>query len=109
MKNLLEVTHEDSALPHDDLINEDTAALVSELDDVVQEEPQDSFKRIFWEQQVRENNFSIHISMHTCISHDMQKQTSKVKGPGGMHWHPLILRWCLYRAVTPTPASAAMA
>ena len=98
LENLLAVTYEDSALPHDDSINEDTEALVSELDDVVQEEPQDSFKRIFWEQQVRETNSSINISMRTCIhiSYDMQKQASKVKGHGGMRWHPLILRWCLY-------------
>jgi hypothetical protein len=32
------------------------------------------FRRIFWEQQVA---------------------ALKVKGPKGMHWHPLFLRWCL--------------
>lgn len=53
IEKLLQATHEGSALPHDDSINEDTAALVSELDTVVQEEPQDSFKRIFWEQEVK--------------------------------------------------------
>lgn len=52
LEKLLAATHEDSALPHDDSINEDTAALVSELDEAVQKDPQDSFKRIFWEQQV---------------------------------------------------------
>ena len=54
LEELLEATQEDSHLPSDDTINEDTAALVSELDEIVQEEPQDSFKRIFWEQQVSE-------------------------------------------------------
>ena len=45
-------THKDSALPEDDTLNQDTAALVGELDEVVQLVPQESFKRIFWEQQV---------------------------------------------------------
>ena len=40
-------THKDSALPEDDTLNQDTAALVGELDEVVQLVPQDSFKGYF--------------------------------------------------------------
>lgn len=34
----------------------------------------------------------------------MQKQASKVKGPSGMRWHLLILRWCLYMKYFSTKA-----
>ena len=52
LEKLLEATQEDSTLPCNDTINEDTAVLVDEMNKVVQEEPQDLFKRIFREQQV---------------------------------------------------------
>lgn len=52
LDKFLEVTEEQSGLTHDDTLNDNISALVSELDDSVQLAPQDSFKRIFWEQQV---------------------------------------------------------
>lgn len=54
LEKFLADSEEHSALPHDNILHSDVSALVSELDDTVQLEPQYSFKRIFWEQQVSE-------------------------------------------------------
>ncbi len=43
-------------------------------DDITRANPEGSFKRLFWEEQLR---------------------AARVKGSSGMHWHPLIVRWCL--------------
>ena len=53
LEKFLHDSGEQSALPDDSTLNDDVSALVSELHGTVQLEPHDSFKRIFWEQQVR--------------------------------------------------------
>ena len=47
-----ETTPEDSALLDYGGVHEDIGSMVNELHDTVQVEPRDSFRRVFWEQQV---------------------------------------------------------
>ena len=62
----------------DDALSEDMCKMVAENDRRVQEEfKEDTFQYIFWKQQ-REA---------------MGKEGVK---RNGIHWHPLIIKWCLY-------------
>ena len=49
--------------------------MVSETPSVLQDLPENSFSRLFWEQQF---------------------EAAKLKDARTMHWHPLMIRWCLY-------------
>ena len=49
--------------------------MVSETPTVLQDLPENSFHRLFWEQQF---------------------EAAKQKDTHTMHWHPLMIRWCLY-------------
>ena len=60
----------------DEDLDQDLRSIMMEHDeDIVQKNPEDSFKRIFWEQQ---------------------KRAASLKNSKSMRWHPLFIKWCLY-------------
>ena len=50
-------------------------SITSDNNDLIKDLPSDSFRRVFWEQQV---------------------EAAKQKNARTMKWHPLMIRWCLY-------------
>jgi hypothetical protein len=58
----------------DEEVHEEVVNIMEEHDHQINQLGQDDIKRIFWNQQ---------------------KTASQVKGPGGMRWHPLMIRLCL--------------
>ena len=50
-------------------------SIASDNNDLIKDLPSDSFRRVFWEQQV---------------------EAAKQKNARTMKWHPLMIRWCLY-------------
>ena len=59
----------------DEEAHEDLKVLTSESARFHEDLPADSFKRIFWEQQL---------------------EAASQKDARTMRWHPLMIRWCLY-------------
>ncbi len=59
----------------DEEAHEDMKAITSESAKFLEELPADSFKRIFWLQQL---------------------EAASQKDARTMRWHPLMIRWCLY-------------
>ena len=61
------------------IVGEDThadlVAITSESSNLFEDLPQDSFQRVFWQQQ-----------LEAASQKDAQR----------MRWHPLMIRWCLY-------------
>ena len=55
--------------------------------------PTSDFRRIFWEQQVCSTG--IYIACSYWFPEHVQVAAGKVKGPTGIRWHPLFIRWCL--------------
>ena len=64
-----------SGISLDHATSDDFAAIMDETNDVVKwTYPEDSFQRIFWQQQ----------------------KDAASKSRHGMHWHPLMIKWCIY-------------
>ena len=60
----------------DEELHEDLKAITAEhTKEIEASNPQDSFKRLFWEQQQRASSF---------------------KNSKSMRWHPLFIKWCIY-------------
>ncbi len=59
----------------DDEVHEDMKVLSSGTDKLLEDLPKDSFRRIFWQQQI---------------------EAAAQKDSRTMRWHPLMIRWCLY-------------
>ena len=71
---LTEVTSH-SGISLDHATSDDFAAIMDETNDVVKPTyPEDSFQRIFWQQQ----------------------KDAASKSRHGMRWHPLMIKWCIY-------------
>jgi len=60
----------------DSNLNSDLASVMKERTEKVHQEcPEGSFRRVFWDQQLK---------------------SAKVKNPKQMRWHPAVIKWCLH-------------
>jgi hypothetical protein len=71
----------------DTTINADMAIIMEELNTNISKDSLGDFERIFWEQQLK---------------------AAQVKGPSGMRWHPLMIRWAVGLKSLSTSAYEAM-
>ena len=62
-------------------LHNDLCRIINDEQSAVSKLPEDSFQRLFWEQQ--------------SLAALKKKQSSK-DDCRGMRWHPLMIRWCLY-------------
>lgn len=76
LREKLELMSSRSFLVVDETLDSDIRSMVQESRETVKATyPEDSFQRIFWEQQ---------------------EKAASVKDSRSMRWHPLFVRWCLY-------------
>ena len=62
-------------------LHNDLCRIINDEQSAIAKLPEDSFQRLFWEQQ----------------SQAVLKKNQSSKGDcRGMRWHPLMIRWCLY-------------
>ena len=59
----------------DDEAHDDMKVIASNCSHFIDDLPADSFRRIFWEQQL---------------------EAASLKDARSMRWHPQMIRWCLY-------------
>ena len=72
----LERVVEEEGVSTDTETHEDICAIMNSNESrIVNSYPEDSFERLFWQQQ---------------------QVAARVKNPSSMRWHPLFIKWCLY-------------
>jgi hypothetical protein len=76
LKEQLQKVVEAKSIPVDDGMSDDLQAVMKdENTNITQHFPEGSFCRLFWQQQLT---------------------AASKKDKRGMHWHPLMVKWCLY-------------
>ena len=75
LKKKIAAAAEQVSIVVDEEIHADLMTITSEGTKFVEEQPPDSFQRIFWQQQL---------------------QAAAQKDARTMRWHPLMIRWCLH-------------
>ena len=75
LKRKIEASADRADVVIDEDLHNDLVAIIADSTTFLEELPPDSFQRIFWQQQI---------------------EAAAQKDARRMHWHPLIIRWCLY-------------
>ena len=76
LKQKIEKAADQGGVMVDDKLHEDLKSIALECTGQVHEScPDDTFKRLFW---------------------DQQQKSSSVKNSKSMRWHPLFIKWCIY-------------
>lgn len=81
LKEKLEKLTENNGVNVDQGLHDDLCSIIHDKQGNISKLPEDSFKRVFWEQQSRAA---------------LKVAKSSKKDCRGMRWHPLMIRWCLY-------------
>jgi hypothetical protein len=71
---LAKLQEESTVIAEDDL-SDDLLTILTKEEHSIRDLPGNNIKRLFWEQQ---------------------KKAAQLRGPSGMSWHPLMIKWCLY-------------
>ena len=76
LKQKIEEVVDQSGVVVDDELHEDLRNIAAECTEQVHKAcPEDTFKRLFW---------------------DQQEKSSSVRNSKSMRWHPLFIKWCIY-------------
>ena len=70
-----DASHQDGMIIDDELHEDLKSAVMESTEQVHKTCPEDSFKRLFW---------------------DQQQKASSLKNSKSMRWHPVFIKWCIY-------------
>ena len=88
LQHIIERSVETNGTAVDPILHDDLVTIMEEESETIKQQyKKGTFKHLFWEQQLK---------------------AAKAKGPNGIRWHPMMIRWCLNLKMISSAAYHAM-